>query len=44
MSEYYQKNKEVIKEKVVCECGSVISNSSMYVHKKSKKHINFLKI
>ena len=47
-AENYQKNKEVIAEKnakkVICECGSEVNKSSLTNHKKSKKHINFLKL
>lgn len=39
---YYQDNKEkqkaYLKEKVVCECGSVTSRYNMFKHKKTKMH------
>jgi predicted GIY-YIG superfamily endonuclease len=48
LAENYQNNKEVIAEynaeKVVCECGSEVNKSSLLQHKKTKKHINFLKL
>ena len=31
--------KEKLSSKVTCECGSIVSTSGLYVHKKSKKHI-----
>ena len=38
----YQENKEKIcakqREKVICDCGSVVSNRGIYTHFKSKKH------
>ena len=45
--EYYEANKEEIKEykreKVLCECGCFISKDCISRHKKTNKHINFLK-
>jgi hypothetical protein len=44
--EYYEKNKQIIKEKIkekiTCECGAIIQKSNNK-HKTSKKHINFFK-
>ena len=44
---YYESNKETIKqqnsEKVVCECGSIVSSSNLPRHKKSKKHLDLVK-
>ena len=44
--EYYNLNKEAIseknKEKIICECGSEIRKDVLYIHHKSKKHINFI--
>lgn len=37
-SENYLKRRETILAKVHCPCGSIISRSSLSVHKKSKKH------
>ena len=43
--EYYHKNREQINkkrsEKIECECGSVISRSILYKHKKTKKHLDY---
>ena len=45
--EYYEENKEKISEKraekVLCECGCLISKRNVSTHKKTNKHINFLK-
>ena len=48
--EYYKKNKEKIlekmkeknKEKITCECGSIIRILTIPRHERSKKHLNFL--
>lgn len=43
---WYQKNKEAIcnkgKEKVECICGKTLSKNTMYNHKKSKAHLNYV--
>jgi len=44
---WYETNKNKIndekrKEKINCECGSVVRKSDIARHKKSKKHINFV--
>ena len=40
---YYKKHKETVlekmKEKIKCECGSIINKSEIARHRKSKKHI-----
>ena len=45
--ERYEKNKEKInekkKEKITCECGSIIRKSDLARHKKSGKHLEYLK-
>lgn len=47
IKEYYQNNKEKIKEnnkeKITCECGSIICKGVLSKHKKSKKHFNLMK-
>ena len=44
---YYDKNKskilEKMKIKVECGCGSVLSKGNVANHKKSKKHIDWIK-
>ena len=40
---YYQNNKEKMKEKITCECGSIIRKSNLSPHKKTKKHFNLMK-
>jgi hypothetical protein len=44
--EYRINNKEQIKnkqnEKITCECGSICSKTSIYPHKKTKKHQKFM--
>lgn len=47
-NEYYHKNKASInsekrKVKVDCECGSNVRKSDIARHRKSKKHLNFIK-
>ena len=45
--DWYKLNKETIKqqhaEKVVCECGSIVSKNNLPKHKTTKKHINLIK-
>lgn len=36
--QYYQKNKEKKREKIACECGSIVRKYSLTEHKRSKKH------
>ena len=47
IKELYEKNKEKInekkKEKITCECGSIIRKSDLARHKKSGKHLEYLK-
>jgi predicted GIY-YIG superfamily endonuclease len=47
-NEYYNNNKENIsekhKEKITCECGSLIRKSDLARHKQSKKHINLIRL
>ena len=44
--EYYQANKEQIseknKEKIICECGSIVIKRCLLIHRKSKKHLKYL--
>jgi group I intron endonuclease len=46
IKEYRQKNKEKIKEyrkqKINCDCGSIVGINNISEHKKSKKHKNYL--
>ena len=37
--EYYNKRKEILKQKITCLCGSVISNRSMNDHLKTERHL-----
>jgi len=39
--EYRQKNKERIKEKIKCECGTIVSRSHIAQHKRTKKHSDY---
>ena len=43
---YRENNKEEIKKrslsKVKCECGCVVTRASLFIHKKSKKHLSIL--
>ena len=45
MKEYQRANKEKIlaykKEKIECECGSIVRRSDIAKHKRSKKHSNY---
>ena len=45
--EYYQKNKEQLnerkKEKITCECGVIVSITHLARHRRSKKHIDWMK-
>jgi hypothetical protein len=38
----YLRNKEQLKIKIVCECGTVCCNYSMSLHIKTQKHINLM--
>jgi len=44
---HYEDNIDKIKEyrskKILCECGKFISCSNISIHKKSKKHLNYIK-
>jgi len=44
---YYHANKEKrnekLKEKMSCECGSNFTKAGLYQHRRTKKHINFIK-
>lgn len=44
---HYQKNKDKInaykKEKIICECGSIVSRRGIAEHKRTKKHLNYIK-
>lgn len=39
-TEYNKNNKDKLKIKIQCECGSIVSKGSFYSHKKTEKHIN----
>ena len=41
--EYYEKNKDKRKEKITCECGSIICKSDIIKHKKTIKHQELMK-
>ena len=47
-AEYYQDNKDRIssrrKQKVVCECGCSITLSGLSQHKKTKAHLEFIRV
>ena len=44
---YYENNKEYfhdyLREKTVCECGTVVSRARLASHKRTKKHENKLR-
>lgn len=40
--QYYEANKEKLKVKITCECGSIVTKYNLNCHKKTKKHINFI--
>ena len=40
--EYYKNNKEVIQQKIKCECGCMINSCNIIRHKKSKRHIELM--
>lgn len=39
---YYQKNKDKLKQKVVCACGGRYTATGKYLHKKTKIHTKYL--
>ena len=41
---YYDKNKEMINRKMLCECGCEVNSNHKKRHERSKKHIDFLKL
>jgi len=47
MKKYRDDNKEKLskqkKERVECECGSIVNRGELSRHRKSKKHINLMK-
>ena len=40
--EYYLKNKDHLKEKLLCECNKKISRYNFSLHKKSSYHLKFI--
>lgn len=38
---YYKQNRDKINEKIICECGSEISNQHLARHKKTAKHLTW---
>jgi len=40
--EYYEKNKQKLQEKIMCDCGSMISRNNISIHIKTKKHIKLM--
>jgi len=40
--EYYELNKEKKNEKMTCECGSIVCKGALSLHKKTKKHLNYI--
>jgi hypothetical protein len=40
--EYWQANKEYRKEKIECECGSIVRRSDIAQHKRTKKHSDYI--
>ena len=40
--EIKEKKSEYYKQKVPCDCGMLISKGGMHIHKKTKKHLDFL--
>ena len=40
--DYYEKNKERISEKIICECGCSITRYALYKHQKTKRHIDLM--
>ena len=40
---YYEKHKDSLKEKVLCECGSKIARYNLSHHHNSKKHLTYIK-
>ncbi len=39
---YYENNKEKLRSKLSCECGSVFSYNNRHTHMKTKKHLEFM--
>lgn len=39
---YYQKRKDDLKQKIECECGSIVSKYNMSAHRKTKKHKKYI--
>ena len=44
IKQYYQNNKDKINEKITCECGLIVSKSSLVRHRKTTKHKNKMKL
>ena len=40
--EWYQNNKERRRQKITCECGSIVCRGDLLKHKRTKKHQKFL--
>ena len=43
IKEYYEQNKDKIKEPITCICGSICSKNHLKRHEQTKKHIEFVK-
>jgi hypothetical protein len=43
IKEYSEKYYEENKEKITCECGSIVTKCNLTKHKKTKKHLEYLK-
>jgi len=41
-AEYYQKNKNKLQEKFVCECGGKFTAENKTHHEKTKRHLNYI--
>ena len=44
IKKYYQDNKEHFKEKIICDCGSIVSRTHISRHNKTIKHQEYLKL
>jgi hypothetical protein len=43
MKQYREDNKHKLKEKITCQCGSVVTKHHKARHERNKKHINLMK-
>ena len=42
--QYREENREKILRKVTCDCGAIVANNNLAIHKRSKRHQQYLEL